>query len=91
MAKIFFTDIERRACIARGKNALFHKWTTRKQVIGQSPMIGGHPGGQIEFTFGLVEYEDGTIEEIVPAEITFIDGRIKELFQQLRQEQEGDK
>lgn len=90
MAKIIFTDIERRACIARGKKAFFHKWTTRKQVIMPSPMIGGHPGGQLEFTFGLVEYEDGTIEEIVPAAITFIDGKVKKLFQQLHPEQEGE-
>ena len=83
MAKVIFTDIERRACIVEGKNALFHKWSTRKQVIEPSPMIGGHPGGQLEFTFGIVEFEDGTIKEVPPALIKFVDGKVKEIFQKL--------
>lgn len=41
-------------------------------------MRGGHPGGQISATFGLVEYEDGTMHEVEPQNIRFVDGRINE-------------
>lgn len=89
MARIIFTDIERRICIINNnEKALFHKWVTRKNVIEPSPMIGGHPGGEIQFELGIVEFEDGTIAEVAPHQIKFIDGRVKELFQQLHTEQE---
>ncbi len=41
-------------------------------VIEPSPMIGGHPGGQIKYTLGLVEYTNGTVEEVVPCSIIFL-------------------
>lgn len=56
--------------------ALFHCWSYRSEVIGESPLRGGHPGGQISATFALVEYEDGTIHEVEPQNIRFVDGRI---------------
>ena len=56
--------------------ALFHCWSYRSEVVGESPLRGGHPGGQISATFALVEYEDGTIHEVEPQNIRFVDGRI---------------
>jgi len=43
-------------------------------------MIGGHPGGQIKYTLGIVEYEDGQVEQVHPREIIFLDN----LFEDVR-------
>ena len=85
MAKTSLSDIDIRPCFVKGEKALFHKWTTRKQVIDASPMIGGHPGGQLESTFGLVEYTNGTIEEVHPSLITFADSRVLKIFEQMQE------
>ena len=55
------------------KRALFHGWDGIKQVIDASPMIGGHPGGQIAYTMGIVEYMDGTVDRVYPEYIRFLD------------------
>lgn len=39
--------------------------------------IGGCPEGQMSMIFGLVEYEDGTMGEVNPSQIRFVDNRIK--------------
>ncbi len=57
---------------------LFHCWSHRSELVGESPLRDGHPGGQISATFGLVEYEDGTMHEIEPQNIRFVDGIMKE-------------
>lgn len=44
-----------------------------KQVIDASPMIGGHPGGQIAYTLGIVEFMDGTVGQVSPGYIKFLD------------------
>lgn len=51
--------------------ALFHFW-------GYHSEIGGHPGGggRVSETFGIVEYEDGTVHEIEPQNIRFVDNAI---------------
>ena len=41
-------------------------------------MRGGHPGGQISATFAIVEYEDGTIHEVEPQNVRFVDGLINQ-------------
>ena len=53
--------------------ALFHCWSYRSEFCDASPMIGGHPGGQVSGTFAIVEYEDGTIREVEPTHIQFLD------------------
>lgn len=58
--------------------ALFHCWSYRSELVGESLVRGGHPGGQISATFGLVEYEDGTMHEVEPQNIQFVDGRINQ-------------
>lgn len=45
--------------------ALFHCWSHRSELYDASPMIGGHPAGQVSGTFAIVEYEDGTIREVL--------------------------
>lgn len=53
--------------------ALFHCWDHRSELCDASPMIGGHPGGQVSGTFAIVEYEDGTVHEVDPTQIRFVD------------------
>lgn len=66
------TDSEYRPCFVKGKKALFHRWADRAQVVGESILKGGHPAGQLWEVFGIIEYEDGTINEAYPNEIRFI-------------------
>lgn len=62
-----------RYCTVEGKKALFHQWNTRQYVVEPSPMIGGAPGGQIQYTYGLVEYENGQVDEVPPHHVIFLD------------------
>lgn len=58
--------------------ALFHCWSSRSELCDASTMIGGHPGGQVSGTFAIVEYEDGTIHEVEPQNIRFVDNLMSE-------------
>ena len=58
--------------------ALFHCWDSRSEVIGESYLRGGHPAGQISATFAIVEYSDGTIHEVEPTQIRFVDNLMSE-------------
>ena len=58
--------------------ALFHCWNHRSELYDASPMIGGHPGGQVSGTFAIVEYEDGTVHEVEPQNIRFVDNLMSE-------------
>ena len=64
---------ELRTCEVNGVKGLFHKWVEESDVIGPSLMIGGHPGGVVRMTFGIVEFEDGLIGKYTPYEIKFTD------------------
>lgn len=69
---------ELRTCIVDKKKGLFHQWVDKSNVIGQSALAishGGHNGGQISYTVGLVEHEDGTIHEYKPTSIKFTDNK----------------
>lgn len=63
---------------AEERKALFHCWGYRSELYGASPMYGGHPGGQVSRTFAIVEYEDGTVHEIEPRNIRFVDNAMCE-------------
>ena len=63
---------------AENIKALFHCWNHRSELVGDSPMIGGHPGGQVSGTFAIVEYEDGTVHEVEPQNIRFVDNAMSE-------------
>ena len=65
-----FNDIEIkqkiRPCLVENKKALFHKWVHIKNLLGQ------------EFEVGIVEYENGQVEEVTPNNIKFCDNEIGE-------------
>lgn len=67
-----------RPCFVNDKKALFHKWEIVMEIVPPSPMMGGHAGGQISSDFAIVEYEDGTVAQVNPNRIKFVDGLIKE-------------
>lgn len=62
-----------RPCMIGDKKALFHCWAMKAEVVGASPLRGGHPGGQLSQLFGIVEFENGVVAELVPQEIRFVD------------------
>lgn len=64
-----------RPCLVTGKKALFHRWFQSSEVVAPSPMVGGHPGGQLSMVLGLVEWEDGTVHAVPVWEIQFLDTR----------------
>lgn len=55
------------------RKALFHGWGTFGQIVDPSPLKGGHPGGVISSTFGIVEFEDGTVDQVPVSHIRFVD------------------
>ena len=63
---------ETRSCIVKGRPGLFHCWEHRSDVVDASPMIGGHPGGQISYVLGIVEFSDG-VKRVDPTQIKFTD------------------
>ena len=58
--------------------ALFHCWSHKSELVGESCLRGGHPSGQISGTFAIVEYEDGTVHEVEPQNIRFVDNAMSE-------------
>lgn len=78
VSDITIKTIDYRTCLVKGKKALFHKWNEFSNVVAPGIAVGSAPGGQIKYTLGLVEYEDGTVEEVLPHSIKFIDNKIKE-------------
>lgn len=70
------------------RKALFHCWEQRKDLISASISLGGHPAGTISRTLGIVEYEDGTVHEMYPNHIRFIDSEA--IMNQFYFEKSGD-
>ena len=66
-------EIKVRPCKVDGNKALFHCWGHRATVVGDSPLRGGHCAGQISTIFGAIEKEDGTVHEVMPTSIQFVD------------------
>lgn len=68
-----------RPCLLNGgAPALFHMWEERSKIIEPSPMVGGHAGGVLRYTLGIVETLDGQIREVEPHKIQFTDEKVKE-------------
>ena len=88
-SEVTISSIAYRPCEVNGKNALFHKWADYAQPIAPSAAIGGHPGGQIAYTCGIVEYEDGRIKEVLPGKIRFLDNKHAE-YQFLKPEGDAE-
>lgn len=53
--------------------ALFHRWIAISEIVSPSLLRGGHSGGVIADTFGIVEYENGRVDKVHPESITFLD------------------
>lgn len=62
-----------RPCKVNNKVALFHEWAQRNYTVEESMLRGGRPSGQISYPVGIVEYKDGTVEEVSPSSIKFTD------------------
>jgi len=62
-----------RPCFADGKKALFHKWSDYSEIVPPSMVRGGHGGGVLNFTLGIVELEDGSVCGIPMQKIKFAD------------------
>lgn len=74
--RIEITD-RHRPCWYRGASglykAIFHRWVEERQIIPASPMLGDHIGGCVSAIFALIETENGTMREVAPDKIQFID------------------
>lgn len=65
-------DDKLRICFVKGKKAYFHCWEDKSKIIEPSVLVGGHGGGVIRTTLGIIEYlEDGSVRECYPNEIVF--------------------
>lgn len=60
------------------KRALFHCWNQWATVVAPSILKGGHTGGQFSETYGIVEFEDGTVQNTYPQLIRFLDSSFDE-------------
>ena len=49
--------------------AWFHRWVDYAQV--REAIMTGTSSGQLMQTYGIVEYEDGTVHEVYPGQIRF--------------------
>ena len=62
------------------RKALFHGWHACSQLVDASPLKGGHSGGQVSSPVAIVEFEDGTVSMVPPAEIRFVDSSFGEYY-----------
>lgn len=63
---------ETRLCEVKGEVGYFHLWEQWSNVVGESLLRGGHPGGQIGQVYGIVEFKDG-VRRVDPVDIHFCD------------------
>lgn len=73
-------EVELRPCLVDGKKALFHTWSNKSQIVDPSPFVGGHQGGVLEYTVGIIEYEDGQVCEYMPSQIKFINLKMEQYY-----------
>lgn len=71
-------EVELRPCKVNGKKALFHTWINKSQIVDPSPLMGGHNGGVLNYTVGIIEFENGTVEECLPNVIQFLDNKLND-------------
>ncbi|WP_317115492.1 hypothetical protein [Clostridium neonatale] len=76
MDKNTVNEFNLRPCKVDDKKAFFHKWSDRSEIIPPSPMVGGHSGGELKYTVGIVEYEDGTVHMHSADSIRFVDWKV---------------
>lgn len=89
MLDILDVSVDMRPCIVTHKvkghtterNAIFHKWIS--SVVSTSTDV-------IVQTLALVEYEDGTVAQVKPKSIRFIDNVVWGIFKSLEEVYEED-
>lgn len=74
-----FSDIlistnEYRTCIVMERKCLFHQWIKKNDILKN------------EYLLGLIEFEDGHLEEVSICNIIFDDNKIEEYFFKGREE-----
>lgn len=75
--KAFSDEVPRKQ--QRHHKALFHFWEERHQYYSNAYGNGIYAQPQhIIQTMAIVEYDDGTVHEVLPEEIRFLDDKIKE-------------
>ena len=79
---VTFSNSEYRPCVVNNKKAVFHRWHEFCNVVEAGIAVGSHPAGQIKYTLGTVEYEDGTIEEVAPHKIQFCDDKVYQVWKE---------
>lgn len=85
----FMLRRELRPCLVKGEKGLFHEWEQFQEIIPPSPLVGGHNGGVIGRTLGLVEFENGEIRRIEPTMIKFTDTNFTEYcFEEIKESEE---
>ena len=62
------------------KRALFHCWNHWAQTVSASLLRGGAPAGQHAETYGVVEFEDGTVKSVYPEQIRFLDSPFADYY-----------
>lgn len=67
-----------RTCKYKDENYLFHCWEHYSEIIEPSILKGGHRGGVIGCTFGIIENENGKVFRVPAYEIAFTDNTFKE-------------
>lgn len=91
MAKLFneiATTAERRLCVVKDRVGYFHGWEHYSDVFAPSLLKGGHPGGTVARTYGLVEFtlpecnnEATGVERVSPTDIIFPDNETAKTLQ----------
>lgn len=55
------------------KQGWFHCWESFAKTVGESALRGGPAAGQIAFTLGIVELENGNVIRVWPWQVRFTD------------------
>lgn len=85
---------EMRPCLVDGGiPALWHRWTSRCEIVPPSICVGGHSGGNISACFALVEFEDGAVAEVNPERVRFLDteDKLRDGLESYFKKQEAEK
>lgn len=64
-----------RSCKVNGRKGYFHQWEQYSEVLKPSLLYSEDRGGQLSQIFGIVEFEDGTIERCDPSKIIFMNSK----------------
>ena len=73
--KLFGIAPDFRPCMVNGRRAIFHRWADSARPVAPRGVEENETAQryQLHSVFGIVEYEDGTVDRVWPYEIQFID------------------